>query len=148
MYVTWKPKLKWTYHSLKASSSNISKLSQKGAPRCTAPPYPADELSIVTVPSDWVKVLNTLIAPAAEQMLWLSAKELKETLTFIASRWSSKIENTWKHCSTWQVNWKSKFSAWYQHRFFSAAIWLFATSSLKDLYKEALREQIHQTGCT
>ena len=68
------------------------------------------------------------------KMLWLSVEERKETLAFIASTWS-KMENTWKHCSTWQVNWKSQLSAWYHHRFFSEAIWLFATSSLKDLFR-------------
>ena len=66
-------------------------------------------------------------------MLWLSAKELEETFTFIDFHSIEMIQNRW-FCSTWQVNWKSQFPA-YQQRFFSAAIWLLANSSLKDLFK-------------
>ena len=62
--------------------------------------------------------------------------------------YSIKIIRIGKYCSTWQVHWKSKFSARYQHRFFRAAIRLLAISSLKDLYKESLSKQIHQKGCT
>ena len=54
---------------------------------------------MVTVPSDWVKVPSTWMAPAAEQMLLLSAKALGETFTFIALRWS-KMKN---HAPLWEV---------------------------------------------
>ena len=81
-----------------ASSSNISKLPR--APRCTAPPFrSADELAMVSVPSDWVKVFCTKMAPAAEQMLRLSAKAFWETFTFKASTLSTswKMESTGKY---------------------------------------------------
>ena len=69
------------------SSSNISKLPPGGAPRCTAPPFVlAKELVIVSLPLDWVKLFFTEMAPAAEQMLWFSAKELGGILAFTVSR--------------------------------------------------------------
>ena len=266
-----KPQLEWTYHSLKASSSNISKL----APRCTAPADFADEFTMVKVPSDWVKLFSTKMAPAAEQMLWLSRwskkkntaplgkwirshhsrhinsdssvqrsdclqhllqkicrkkslskqihqtgckmdvsnletttkmnlpqpqSQLKQHLETLPKalqgaprlrpalpmnlRWSKchrtgrscssrkwllrpskccgflpqrlenlhsysiKIIRIGKYCSTWQVHWKSKVPAWYQHRLFRAAIWLIAISSLKDLYKESLSKQSKDIKCT
>lgn len=46
------------------------KLFLAGAPSCTAPPHHfANELTMVSVPCDWVKPRTTKMAPAARQVL-------------------------------------------------------------------------------